>query len=208
MSNHTVLTHNRAYANETSLVGANIWDGLIKRSYRACMLWSQFFSLEESENIAKLGSKRSRAEENDERGILKRIALSVPKKHWSGKALLQEARRMYQNPKVQWKGVEQEQAACAIVAGAMEVLVVMATGMGKSLLFQLPSCLPGAGTTVLIVPLVVLRLDLIRRCHELGIDCQDWSTNHESQAALVLLSVEAAARRDELTCIDYTTGDS
>jgi hypothetical protein len=38
LSNHTVRTHNRAYANETSLVSANIWDGLIKRSYRACML--------------------------------------------------------------------------------------------------------------------------------------------------------------------------
>ena len=79
----------------------------------------------------------------------------------------------------------------------MEVLVVMATGMGKSLLFQLPSCLPGAGTTVLIVPLVVLRLDLIRRCHEMGIDCQDWSTNHHSQAALVVfLSVEAAVSEE------------
>jgi hypothetical protein len=40
MSNHTVRTHNRAYANETSLVGANIWDGLIKRSYRVYILWS------------------------------------------------------------------------------------------------------------------------------------------------------------------------
>ena len=52
----------------------------------------------------------------------------------------------------------------------MEVLVVLATGMGKTLLFQLPYCLPNAGTTVVVVPLVVLTLDLLRRYHELGID--------------------------------------
>lgn len=194
MSNHTVRTHNRAYANETSLVGVNIWDGLIKRSYRACMLWSQFFGLEEVEHQSS--TKRERDEVADGRGMLKKIALSVPKKHWSGRALLQEARRIYQNPNLQWTCPEQEQAMCAIVAGKMEVVVVMATGMGKSLLFQLPACLPEVGTTVLIVPLVALRLDLIRRCQVLGVDCQEWSINRESRAALVLMSVEAVTLED------------
>ena len=106
---------------------------------------------------------------------------------------------MYHNSQLQWRGPEQKQAICAIVAGVMEVLVVMATGMGKSLLFELPSYLPGAGTTVLIAPLLVLRLDLTRRCHEMGIDCQDWSTNHDSQAALVFLSVDAAASEEGRT---------
>ena len=196
MSNYTVRTHNRAYANETSLVGANIWDGLIKRSYRACMLWSQFFRLEEPAAADAISAKRGRVDTDDGRGILKKIALSVPKKHWSGRALLQEARRIFQNPRLQWTCPEQEQAMCAIVAGKMEVVVVMATGMGKSLLFQLPACLPEAGTTVLIVPLVALRLDLIRRCQNLGVDCQEWSVHRESRAALVLISVEATTSED------------
>ena len=34
LSNYTIRTHNRAYINETSLVAANIWDGLIKRLFR------------------------------------------------------------------------------------------------------------------------------------------------------------------------------
>lgn len=38
--NHIVRTHNRVYTNETGLVAANVWDGLIKRSFRACILWS------------------------------------------------------------------------------------------------------------------------------------------------------------------------
>lgn len=73
----------------------------------------------------------------------------------------------------------------------MEVVVVMATGMGKSLLFQLPCCLPGAGTTVLVVPLVALRLDLIYRYRDLGIECQEWQGDEPLYALLVLMSVKA-----------------
>lgn len=100
MSNHTVRTHNRAYANETSLTGANVWDGLIKRSHRACLLWSRFFRFEGPAEQDYAGQKRARIDVDDGRGILKKIALSVPKKHWSGRALLQEARRIYQNPQL------------------------------------------------------------------------------------------------------------
>lgn len=44
-----------------------------------------------------------------------------------------------------------------MVAGAAQLLVVLPTGAGKSLLFQLGSVLPAAGVTVVILPLVVLR---------------------------------------------------
>lgn len=198
LSNHTVRTHNRAYANETSLIAANVWDGLIKRSYRACMLWAHFFRFEEPTTAESLGSKRVRGRESDDRGILKKIALSVPevRRHWTGRALLQEARKMYQNPQLQWRCVEQERAVCAVMSGVMEVVIVLATGMGKTLLFQLPCVLPHAGTTVAIVPLVALRLDLIRRCRALGIDCQEWAADHQTHAALVFLSVEAAASEE------------
>lgn len=192
LSNHMARTHNRAYANETGLVAANVWDGLIKRSFRACMLWSQFFRFEDdAEEEVVSGRKRSRPRNDDDGGIMK---LSGPpvKRHWSGRALLQVARQLYRDPGLQWRCAEQEQAACAIVSQAMEVLVVMAAGMGKTLLFQLPCCLPGARTTVLIVPLVALTMDLLRRCHELGIDCQEWAKNHHSRAALVIMSAEAA----------------
>ena len=45
---------------------------------------------------------------------------------------------------------------------AREVLLVLATAAGKSLTFMLRSSLPGAQTTIVVVPLV-LRLDLLRR---------------------------------------------
>jgi len=46
----------------------------------------------------------------------------------------------------------------------------MATDEGKSLLFMLPCILPDARVTILVLPLVSLRGDLLRRVGELGID--------------------------------------
>jgi hypothetical protein len=51
-----------------------------------------------------------------------------------------------------------------VVNHAPEVLLVLAIGLGKSLTFMLGSCLPTARITILIVLLVLLRLDLLRRC--------------------------------------------
>lgn len=200
MSNHTVRTHNRAYANETGLIGANVWDGLIKQAHRACMLWAIFFGYRASDSSLTGSNKRGRAETQGEtsRPMLKKIAMSIPHRHrhWTGHALLEQARRLYGDDKLQWRCDEQERAMCAIANRQMEVLVVMATGGGKSLLFQLLCCLPGARTTVLIVPLVVLTLDLLRRCRDLGIECEQWRENHEARVPLVLMSVEAAVSED------------
>ncbi|KAF2206206.1 hypothetical protein CERZMDRAFT_53695, partial [Cercospora zeae-maydis SCOH1-5] len=42
-----------------------------------------------------------------------------------------------------------------------EVVVVIATGLGKSLLFMLPCLLPIATVTILILPLISLRSNII-----------------------------------------------
>jgi len=93
---------------------------------------------------------------------------------------------------MQWRCGEQEQGIRAIMSGSMEIIVVLPTGMGKSLLFQLPCSLPGAKTTILVFPLVVLRFDMLRRSREIGIDCADWSVNRQTRASLVVMSVESA----------------
>ncbi|TKA25783.1 hypothetical protein B0A54_17783, partial [Friedmanniomyces endolithicus] len=51
-----------------------------------------------------------------------------------------------------------------------QVAAIMPTGAGNSMLFMLPCTLPDAGTTILVVPLVALRADLIRRVRELKIN--------------------------------------
>jgi superfamily II DNA helicase RecQ len=74
---------------------------------------------------------------------------------------------------------------------------VLLTGGGKSLLFQLPTCLPGAGITVVILPLVALRQDLTRQCEKLKISYSLWDEVWDQElnlyiALLLLVGVEQA----------------
>lgn len=83
---------------------------------------------------------------------------------------------------------------------APEVLLVLATGSGKSLPFMLGSSLSGARTTVVVVPLVLLRLDLLRRCREFGLNPVVWSSasdiagGMDGAPTLLFVSVEVAAK--------------
>lgn len=69
-----------------------------------------------------------------------------------------------------FRGV-QEQAIEAIVAGESPVVAVMPTGGGKSLLFMLPAWAAQGGSTMVVIPLIALRGDMMRRCRSLGISC-------------------------------------
>ena len=73
-----------------------------------------------------------------------------------------------------------------------QVVVIMATGEGKSLLFMLPCIIPDAGETILVLPLVSLRGDLLRRVGELGTDYLVWSPSKQRDAPLVFVTVEEA----------------
>lgn len=57
-----------------------------------------------------------------------------------------------------------------IISRSEQVVVVLGIGEGKSMLFILPSALPDAGITILILPLVSLCRDLLRRVYKLAID--------------------------------------
>jgi superfamily II DNA helicase RecQ len=57
-----------------------------------------------------------------------------------------------------------------VVNRTLEVLLILTTGSGKSSPFILGSSLLGARTTIVIIPLMLLRLDLLRRCKELGLN--------------------------------------
>lgn len=95
-----------------------------------------------------------------------------------------------------WRCPEQEQALEMIMSGREQVVAVLPTGSGKSLLFMLPCTLPGAQVTILIVPLVSLRGDLLRRMHGLGIDHLEWTPGERREVVLVIVSTEAASTKD------------
>jgi superfamily II DNA helicase RecQ len=77
-----------------------------------------------------------------------------------------------------------------------QVVVILPIGARKSLLFILPCTLLNTGITILVVPLVALRGDLLRRLRELRIDHIEWLLGEKRESGLVLVTAEAASIRD------------
>jgi superfamily II DNA helicase RecQ len=104
--------------------------------------------------------------------MLKKITIRVYWlwKKWLITALLKSARKLYQDDALQWKSITQERAMTTIMSWTKQVIVIMATSEGKSLLFMLPCILLNAKVTILVLPLVSLRGDLLRQVQELRIN--------------------------------------
>lgn len=116
----------------------------------------------------------------------------MPCKPWSADALLGAAKRLYKDKLLEWNSPKQVQAMTMIMSGAEQVVCVLPTGAGKSLLSMLQCTLPDAGTTVLVVLLVAPPGDLIRRMRELGIEYIEWLPGESRDASLVVVSVVQA----------------
>ncbi|TQN64887.1 ATP-dependent DNA helicase Q5 [Colletotrichum shisoi] len=87
----------------------------------------------------------------------------------------------------------QERAIGAIMANKSPVVVVIGTGGGKSLYFMLPAASYTGGVTVVVVPLVSLLGDIVRRCGLLGIQCAEWKSERVlGQVSIVFVTPESA----------------
>lgn len=190
--NHKTRTVNRAYANQAGAAFSNLWDGKVRMGLQASRLWQDFWGVE---TILKQ-NKRGRVEQ--ESRLAKRIALGTyrPRKPWSAEALLGAMKKLYGEKEAGWKSAEQEHALTTIMSWTEQVVIILPTGAGKSLLFMLPCTLPDAGVTILIVPLVSLHGDMLRRIKEMSIDHLEWNPGESREAALVLVSAEAASSKD------------
>jgi superfamily II DNA helicase RecQ len=97
----------------------------------------------------------------------------------------------------------QEQAMEAIKAGVSPIVCVMPTGAGKSVLFMLPAWAEPGGTTIVVVPLIALRKDMMRRCEELGISCASWESRKPPDGeSIVMVTPESAVSADFKTFIN------
>lgn len=148
----------------------------------------------------------------------KRAASSLPiapaAKHMAALGSLQSRRQLWTMPAVdaavkQLLGPEarvrpaQAEALTSILQWLGEVVVVLPTGGGKTLLYVLPTLLPGAQVTVVIAPLVALKNDLVRRCEEWGVGFSSQLTKERlgALANLVLVDVEQATSADGLASL-------
>ena len=197
--NHTSFTANISYANQHSFGG--ISDEFIQRSYRASELWSSLFHLDSSlEKLQKRPNPESDQDnyQADAGTLLKRINGSKPvkSKTYTNSELLQTARGMMNQPKLQWRSSHQSRSMDLVMSGAEVVIAILPTGGGKSMLFMLPCKLEEAQTTILILPLISLRGDMLRRLRELRIQTELWKPESRPTAKLVMVTAEAACTSD------------
>ncbi|KAH0551515.1 hypothetical protein GP486_007269 [Trichoglossum hirsutum] len=115
-------------------------------------------------------------------------------RRWQGlrQTNLQSALQQLMGQNVQFRG-KQQAALRAIMDGKSPIILVMQTGGGKSLMFMLPASVKDAGTTVVVTPLIALKQDMQRRCRELGLECQEWSTRKRVHDSCILLVTPESA---------------
>ena len=85
--------------------------------------------------------------------------------------VLTKARQLYKNEALEFRSGVQREAVRAIYRDepAEQVIVIIATGAGKMLPILIPSQIPGAGTTIIMISTVSLRYSLIRQMNGMGI---------------------------------------
>lgn len=161
LSNHSYHTFNHAYAGTTTLT----MSALLHRNYRASESWRTFFRFDhilqgkrprgasETLSLRMLGaSKRSRARR---RGA------------YTKADLLAVARRLYNAPDLQFRVPSQRDGVLAIMGPqpAEQVVLVIGTGFGKTLVVMIGATIADARTTILVLLMVALRGDMLRRFH-------------------------------------------
>jgi superfamily II DNA/RNA helicase len=120
------------------------------------------------------------------------------RERWSALALLDlkpEFRRIAGRPDAEYRGRQQD-SLTAIMQHSLRLLVVMATGSGKSMLFMLPAAVSAGGVTIVIAPLNLLQDDLLDRCDRLGIPSARWDGRRPPYwARIVFTTPEGAATK-------------
>lgn len=211
MSNHSFRTFNHAYAGTTTLTMST----LLHRGYRASQSWQDFFRTDQvfhgkrppDEALSPLpDGEGARGGEKGARGIRRGIQGGQYRKQVSHpeSKLLAVARELYNDADLQFRQPGQRNGVMAVLGPrpAEQVVVVLATGSGKTLLFMVGAALEDARTTIVILPTVSLRGDMLRRVRKVGIKHSVWlpgskTTNRASR--LVVVSAEAACTESFLT---------
>jgi hypothetical protein len=193
-SNHSYHTFNYAYAGTTTLTIS----ALLHRNFRASESWRTFFRFDHL-----LQGKRPRGAsetlslrilDTSKRGQLRRRGA------YSKADLLAVARNLYHNPALQFRVPGQRNGVLAIMGPqpAEQVILVLGTGASKTLVVIISTAIAGAGTTILILPTVALRGDILGRFYKVGIRPLIWSVGCKQSASLVIVSAEAACTQSFL----------
>ena len=189
--NHSVQVFNRSYAGSNTLVMSNV----MNRGFHASRLWSEFLGLD----ALFKDSKRSRSLSSSSENLWhlnKRHKFQL-NRHYTLTELRDSVRRLLKDDKFSFRQDGQAKALSSLVGKdpKEQVVVIASTGHGKSYIYLAPAAMPEAQVTIVVLPLVVLRTELARKCESLGVSVHEWSADipiEKQEAAVVVVTVEAA----------------
>ena len=95
-------------------------------------------------------------------------------------------------------GWKQGEALRAMMGGSAQVVVVMGTGSGKSMLYQLPAICSPHGLTIVVVPITALQDDKAKRCRAAGLEEHVWQGEGKpglGTAQVVIVTPESAVTK-------------
>jgi hypothetical protein len=204
-ASHNPRTGNAVYGGTVNF-RQGLTDAGLQEYLSTSQMWHSLFK-QPGTAIQRAGaSKHARQESKEEHGLAlaKRLAFRKGvqqgcQRTWSAAQALTVLQQMYGEDAAY--NSYQSKAIQAVISNRLQVVAVLPTGSGKSLLYQLPARLPGAGTTLLIVPLVALKQDTVQRCKQLGVDCTIWRSEQPPSPGcpLVLVSLDQAVQQPFLT---------
>ena len=199
---HTVRTGNRAYGGSINF-SSSLTDAGLQVYLWTSKLWWTLFERQVQGNLSGKRARPLSTSETPSSSLVKRVAhrIRAPRqlRQWGSETVLIALKRLFCRPDAQFRSPIQQHMVEEVAAGHAEVVVVLATAGGKSLSFLVPTCLPQAGTTVVVVPLVALKSDLVRRCWDADIQYSIWASHgdHERYTGtpLLFVSAEQAAKQ-------------
>ena len=106
--------------------------------------------------------------------------------------------KMYGDMNMRFKSTKQAEAIKLALKREKDILAILPTGGGKSLIFQLPAFLEMDLTTVIIIPFVALVEEMEERCKDLGLSCQVWKgkSGNTMRTQILLVGVEHAVTQE------------
>ena len=179
---------------------ARLTDVLLADYMQVSLRWHQICQLPSPELVAS-SRKRAVSETAEQQSRAKRNPtagrLHIRRQLWTW-PILQQGLQKVLGPRARVRNSMQRDALRLFASSHPEVIIVMPTGSGKSLLFMVMSLVTAAEVTIVIMPLVALRHDLIRRCQERHVACWHYHPGDRMQErlhavpSLVLVDVETA----------------
>lgn len=190
-SNHSFRTFNYAYAGSTTLT----MNTILHRTLRASSSWRGLFRADGlfAEEDAKYNMSATCCIPSGVPSTYQMVRLRTRPRVREAK-LEETARRLHNNPAMRLRRPGQRDALLATMGpgAAEQVVVVLATGTGKTLLVMVAAALEGAGVTIIVLPTVALRSNMLERIGHTGIRYVVWSPGEARSAPLVIVSAEAA----------------